>query len=327
MFSNIKEKIISAIKLTEFGNRQFYLLKDKLGKNPIPDLEFPELLSLELSSICNLTCIHCPSHNSEFAGVTRKHEHINYDLFMSLMDEIDLYGKRQIALHKDGEPLIHPRIVDILERVKKNVPHEVYLSTNGLTLNRKLCDLILANRIDIVNFSIGAGSGEFYEKVRGKGFHKLIKNVHDFLNMVSESKWKPKVIVQIIELPEHQEMSKEIKAFKKYWKNFDVEIAVWKKLTWGVFENDGTFPYRYPCYSLWNSFNINSNGLVTACCIDWKQELVIGNVYNRRIKEIWSDETLKELRLRHINKEENEIDACRTCNYWKWQPMLIEYPL
>jgi radical SAM protein with 4Fe4S-binding SPASM domain len=326
IIENLKTGITEIIKKTEFGNRKFYRLKEILGKNPKPDITYPELISIEISSICNLSCIHCPPQQKEFSSQTRKHSHIDYNLFNLIMDDIDKNGKHDIALHKDGEPLVHPRILDILHRLKKNVSHNIYLTTNAQNLNPALIDTILENRIDIVNFSIGASSEEFYKKVRGRGFNKVMNNINNFLLAVSKGEWKPKVIVQIIDLPEFAGMKEEINNFKKYWKNHNVQIAVWKKLTWGVLEGNNKFKFRYPCYSLWHSFNINSNGIVTACCMDWKQELIIGNVNNEKIEDIWKGENLLELRKKHIYGEENNINACAKCNYWKWQPMLLKYP-
>ncbi len=323
----LKEKLIEKIKQTEFGNRKFCQLKKALGREPIPDLTFPELISIELSSRCNLACAHCPPHMKEFSTQTRVHSHIDFNLFIKLMDEIDKYGNREIALHKDGEPLLHPQIIEILERVKLNKSHTVYLTTNAHNLNNQIIEALLVNKIDIINFSIGANSEELYRKIRGKGFAKVISNIKNFLHSVENSEWKPKISVQIINLPEHQEMDEEIKKFKIFWSKFNVNISVWEKLTWNVFEDNNKLNYRYPCYSLWNSFNINSNAIVTACCMDWKQELVVGNVNNQKISEIWKASELKQLRQKHINGEEENIETCRNCNYWQWQPMLLKYPI
>lgn len=326
IFQNIKQSTIDLIKLTQFGNRIFYQLKHKVGKIRNPDNMFPELISIEVSSKCNMTCSYCPPHMKEYRDSTRKHTHMDLETFNKIIDEIDDYGPRQIALHKDGEPLLHPNIKSIFDRVKKNVSHIVYLTTNVQKLDQNFTNSLISNHIDVINFSIGAYSREFYNKAKGKGFNRVLNNIHNFLSSISRNEWKPKVLVQIIDLPEYPEMKKEIKEFKNYWKKFNVEISVWKKLSWGVFEN-GKFRYRYPCYSLWHSFNINSNGVVTACCMDWRQELEIGNIKNQSIKEIWEGGPLQNLRKLHIDGEEEKIDVCRICNYWKWQPMLMDYPV
>lgn len=322
----MKDKILQVIKSTKFGNRKFYQIKSLLGKSHLPDMNFPELISIEVSSLCNLRCTHCPPQMEQYKDHVRDHSNIDFNLFNKLMDEIDQHGQRQIALHKDGEPLLHPNIIEILSRVNKYTHHNVYLTTNGHLLGDDIIHSILQNKIDVINISLGAASKEFYYKVRGRGFDKVIANIKNLLTSINKSNWKPKVIIQIINLKEYEEMNEEIIAFKKYWNNYDVEISVWDKLTWSTFETIN-FSYRYPCYSLWNSFNINSNGMVTACCMDWKQDLIIGNSDNKSIEEVWKDKALFKLREKHVRGQEESIDACIKCNYWQWQPMLLEYPL
>lgn len=324
---NIKEKLLGLMKVTKVGHLFLVGIKQLLGRNPNPNIQFPELISIELSSICNLSCCHCPPHMKEYKSQTRKHSHINVELFSRLMDEIDSTGECYIALHKDGEPLLHPDIHNILKRIKQYKNHNVYITTNAQNLNQDIIDSILSSRIDVINFSIGASSDEFYKKVRGRGYSEVIKNIQNFLTKVQIAEWKPKVSVQIVNLPEFAEMNSEIENFTKYWKDYDVHISIWDKLTWGVLDSKEMYGYRYPCYSLWYSFNVNSNGVVTACCMDWKQELTIGDVNQQSIKEIWLGEKLDELRAIHIKGNESKLSACAKCNYWKWQPMLIEYPV
>ncbi len=321
--NNIRNKLLES----NLGREAIFQIKKILGKISHPDLLFPELISLEIASSCNLSCIHCPPHLKAFKNSVRKFGIMELDLFERLMTEIDSYGERRIALHKDGEPLLHPKIINILERVKKHRNHKVYITTNAHPLKQNVSEAILANQVDVLNFSIGAASKEFYEKVRGNNFTKVIENIEQFLILRSNSSWKPRVIVQIINLPEYPEMEKEIKDFKKYWANFDVEIQVWKKLTWGVFEGSSNKVKRYPCYSLWESTFINSDGKASACCMDWEQKLLTGDANNNSIKEIWTSELQSDLRKMHVEKRENELPICPTCNYWSWQQKLPNYKI
>jgi len=324
----MKELFIEALRKTEIGNNLFFRVKKFLGRLPEPDMEFPELISLEVSSFCNLSCIHCPPQMKEYSGGRRKHNNIDIELFYKMMDEIDLRGPRRIALHKDGEPLLHPRIIDILCRVKKNVPHIVYLTTNAQLLTNEITHSILNNKIDVVNFSLGAATKEFYEKVRGKNFETVIGNVSNFIEEASQQISAPRIIAQIINLPEFPEMEKEIAAFRKKWEGANVEVSVWDKLSWGIFDDKSRASYRYPCYSLWDSFYVNSNGAATACCMDWKQELVLGNAFEESIAQMWKGEQIKNLRKKHLSNRAEDIPAaCKKCNYWQWQPMLFDYEI
>ncbi len=293
-------------------------------REPKVDYEFPNLISIEIASACNLNCIHCPSHSKDTIGNKRELGFIDIELFNKAMDEIDCYGKRRIYLHKDGEPLLHPKIAEILTRVKLHNEHEIYLTTNASYLTDSVSKLIINSRVDIINFSIGAFTPEMYKHIRGGDLSRVVANIRNFLNIRNGSAWKPHVIVQIIDL-QTIKMDDEIKCFKKYWSQFDVEVQVWDELTWGIKADTHRHGYRYPCYSLWDSFNINSDGGVTACCMDWNQSLIIGNVVKSSIKSIWNGERLKEYRRHHMKNEYDEMEVCKECNYWHWQPMLARY--
>lgn len=252
---------------------------------------------------------------------------MDISLFDRIMDEINLQEQRHIALHKDGEPLLHPEISYILKRVKKNQNHIVYLTTNAHRLTSHIGKEILENQINVINFSIGAYSEKFYNKARGRGFNRVIKNIHSFLEFVNASDWKPDIPVQIINLPEFEEMQEEIRNFKKYWSSYDVGLQIWEKLNWGIFETKQTKIKRYPCYSLWKYIFVNSDGSASPCCMDWKQDLLIGDANTQTLSEIWQGTQIRELRQKHINGEENSIPICDKCNYWNWLPRIFDYKI
>ena len=323
----IKNDIKQKIESSNLGRELLFHYKKITNKIPEPDLEFPELISLEIASSCNLSCIHCPPHLKEFKDEVRKFGIMDVELFYKMMDEIDNYGRRRIALHKDGEPLLHPQISSILRRVKQNNNHIVYLTTNAHPLNENISKALLENKIDVLNFSIGAATEGFYSKVRGKNFNKVIDNILRFLELRKLSNWKPRVIVQIIDLPQFENMQNEISNFRKYWSKHDVEVQVWQELSWGLANKKSNKIKRYPCYSLWESVNINSDGKASACCMDWQQKLIAGNASNETIKEIWSGSKQQELRMLHINGKENDLPICPNCNYWSWQNKLSDYEI
>ncbi len=323
----IKKTLKNKLSSNEFGREIIFQYKKKTNRIPKPDMDFPELINLETVSSCNLSCVHCPPHMKKFKNEVRKFGIMNLDLFEKLMKEIDEYGNRRIALHKDGEPLLHPKIFQILDRVKKYNNHTVYLTTNAHKLTKEVTESLLKNQIDVINFSIGAATKEFYSKVRGNNFEKVIDNILFFLEQRELAEWKPRVLVQIINLPQFPEMAEEIKKFNKFWSSYNVEIQEWENLTWGIFEYKDSDKKRYPCYSLWESMVVNSDGLVSACCMDWQQKLITGDANTELLHDIWKGEKLKKIRKIHIENNEAELSACATCNYWLWQTKLDKYPL
>lgn len=318
----LKKKIVDNLNSSKFGSQMVAELKHRFGRLPAIDEEFPKLIGIELSSLCNLSCKHCPPQMNKS---NMKHQMLDYDLFLKIIDEIDSFGKRRIALHKDGEPLLYPKIESVMARLKTKQMHHIYLSTNAHLLNENISLAILENSIDVVNFSIGAASAEFYSKVRGHNFDKVVKNIQNFLNLSEKYTNKPLIQVQIINLPEYSEINEEIESFKLFWKEFGVKIDVWDKLTWGVFDDDKSPKHRYPCLSLWESLDVNSDGTVSVCCMDWEHKLLVGNISEKSIYEIWHSPELRTIRDIHIGGRENELDACKKCNYWSWQARLKEY--
>lgn len=323
MVKIIKRNLKALLKY--FDKNDFLITKYKsfAGKMPIPDMEFPNLIGIEVCSYCNLKCVHCAPQTRLLKS---EHQILNYELFLKIMNEIDSLGPRRISLHKDGEPLLHPRITDILNRVKKNREHEVYLSTNAHKLNTELSKSILENGIDIVNFSIGAATEDFYKKIRGANFDLVIANILNFLDIVQSYAKRPRVQVQIIKLNEYPEMQKQIQLFKDFWKKYDVKVEIWDELSWGTKHDIGNNKKRYPCFELWNAMYINSDGTVSACCIDWRHELLIGDANKKSLKEIWLSNELNELRNQHLEDNGESIKICKDCNYWSWHQKLKDYP-
>lgn len=70
---------------------------------------------------------------------------------------------------------------------------------------------------------------------------------------------------------------------------------------------------RRPCGALWRTPNIASNGDVVPCCRDVELSMVIGNVKEKSLNDIWHGEKITEYRLLHIKGEYDKIPTCFHC--------------
>ncbi|MBN1969061.1 MAG: radical SAM protein [Candidatus Delongbacteria bacterium] len=320
----VKDKLISFLTKNDLGNEALYQIKKMLKRTSSPDKYFPNEVTLEITSLCNYKCIHCAPQNPKFSNEVKKKGNMDFDLFLRLMDEVDKYGKRNLAVHKDGEPLIYPKILDVLKRLKKNVDHHVYLTTNGVFLSEEVSNTILENRVDTINFSLGAYSPDIYKKIRGGELQLVLKNIEYFLKRSKHFNYNPRIIAQIIRLSDFPEMEKEIYNFKTFWEEKGLEVQIWDELNWGEDKlNRGK--YRYPCFSLFNSIFVNSSGNVSPCCIDWKESLVVGKTSEYSLKEIWDGQKLKQIRKIHLENKEDLLPMCKNCNFWRWYQKTDKY--
>ena len=69
------------------------------------------------------------------------------------------------------------------------------------------------------------------------------------------------------------------------------------------------------CDLLYHKMYILYNGDVVLCCMDWRRQVIMGNVHEQSLKEIWRGERYQHFRRFHEEGRSEELDLCRTCSY------------
>ena len=171
----------------------------KLAAQHAIDYKYPRSLNIEPTSYCNLSCIMCPRNRTN-----KKDGYIEMNLFRKIIDETRLYGARSIVLHKDGEPLLHKEIIEMIKYIKhSNRAHNVLISSNGLLLNDGLSREMVRSGLDQLHLSIGAVDAKNYKKVRGGDLNKLEEKIMRLIEIKKEENSKtPELTTQIIKMPQ-----------------------------------------------------------------------------------------------------------------------------
>ena len=84
---------------------------------------------LEITNVCNLRCAFCP-------GTQRPRRFMTPEEFRQLATRLRPYGT-YLMLHVMGEPLLHPRLAELLD-IAGALGFRVCLVTNGTLLPRQL---------------------------------------------------------------------------------------------------------------------------------------------------------------------------------------------
>jgi MoaA/NifB/PqqE/SkfB family radical SAM enzyme len=158
----------------EIKGRPFWVHRTLLGA------PYPQLLSLESTNFCNLSCSHCG--HSQFPEFKRGH------LDMKYFDAVEyLLGSkiRGISLSNFGEPFVSKPWNILLRKSLAIEGIHISFITNGLLLDKHL-EEILDPRISIA-VSIDGASGETYGHFRGKDISKLTDNL-DLLKSLKAAK-------------------------------------------------------------------------------------------------------------------------------------------
>ncbi|MGB9785289.1 MAG: radical SAM protein, partial [Fervidicoccaceae archaeon] len=106
-------------------------------------------LYLEITSRCNLNCKMCFKQYWE-----DKDGDMSSELFMKILEDAEEFPElRMIIFGGIGEPLVHPKFLEMMREVKRR-GHALGITTNGTLMSEKIAEEIVKNDVDLVYFSM-----------------------------------------------------------------------------------------------------------------------------------------------------------------------------
>jgi len=241
-----------------------------------PRHQTPNTAYIETTSACNLNCVMCPTQRPAVKA-HKPSAHLDIDLFRRLIDEIvvDLPTIATLYLHKDGEPLLHPRIVDMIEYAASRHAN-VILVTNATMLDDVMARAILATPLQQIRFSVDGLTRETFEKIRIQlptnefagdgvdvGFHAVMRNIQRFLALRQETGSGIKVGIRTTEF---KPTAGEITAYRAHWLGKVDFVDVAGLISWsGMLSKEGA-EKRQPCIAPWSAIVISADGHLVPCC-------------------------------------------------------------
>ncbi len=274
----------------------------------------PLMIGIESTNRCTLQCKMCPRTHE----MKRPIGNMDFKIFTKIIDEIKHFTEF-VWLQDLGEPLLHPRIFDMIYYCRKNnLPCGI--STNSTVLTPDVADKLLVSGIYYILFAFDGATKETYEKIRvGGNYEKVVSNIKGFLEKKQKSGQEIFCAVQCIAM---NETKKEIKEFKKMWSLPGVNAIRIRQLTYtgtGEFTNKR----KGPCYWLWYNPHIKWDGNISPCCQDINSEFVLGNVKNNSVFELWNSKKMESCRQLHIKGEGDKMSICKKCNMYQPHPILV----
>jgi MoaA/NifB/PqqE/SkfB family radical SAM enzyme len=136
----------------------------------------PLVVELDPTSMCNLACPDCIS------GSLLNKEEIPSERLLNLTNEMIEAGVKAVILIGGGEPMMHPAIGEVIDRLGK-ADVRIGITTNGLYLKKYL--KVTAENSSWVRVSMDAGTDATFNRIRpsstGKSlFNSAIRNMEVF---------------------------------------------------------------------------------------------------------------------------------------------------
>jgi len=281
----------------------------------------PTIENIEINSDCNLRCTICINPPE------RGQQIMTLEQVMKITEENhELLDSQHIWLHHFGEPLKHPELEGVIQYLnEKNVNPR--FSTNAMLLTDEKSKSIIRAGLKEIVFSIDGTNPDIYNNIRkGADFKTVVNNVLNFLDIKKSMNSKtPETQVQFVNLYGDDD---EANKFISYWSATDVNwINIKRPSTRAmkvrdknirnyIMENytDGNKHNKeYPCYWLWSSLIILSDGNVVPCCTDITGENILGNVFNQTLMEIWNSDKLMKMRKDQSAGNYTSSPICEMC--------------
>jgi radical SAM protein with 4Fe4S-binding SPASM domain len=225
-----------------------------------------------------------------------------------------------------NEPLLDKRLPDAIRHIKRVLPHvRTMINTNGSGLVPSVLERLVDAGLDHINYSLNALTEETFERVHTHlSFDAVMSNLRHLIDnkpsslavtvrsmVVRASAMEfafPKRFSDLPDLMEQAGVEYRINAIC----NRAGTLEGWEDLI--VFEHTDHLRHNRYCHDLFENVEILYNGDVIACCNDWAREMVMGNLADQTLAEVWNGNTARVRREKAAAGRYREMPGCRDCS-------------
>ena len=251
---------------------------------------------IEVSTVCNAACVFCPHKD-----MTRKKCIMSFEDFKFYLEKVldENENIKEITFSGFGEIFLDRNILKKIEyaAVKGLVIH---LLTNGFYLTQDKIDKIYEIGIKDIRISLHTADAKNYNKIMGYYFlgdssYSLIRSSLSYLMRRKPKNTDIIVTADIVE-ENKDDVEDLIKAFKD-----ECYLEIWKPHNWvyGKKYREGKDELK-TCGRPFNGpIEIQNNGDVVMCCFDYDGRMVLGNLKEQSLKEIYLGSVFKQILKHH----------------------------
>lgn len=211
------------------------------------------IIAIELTSHCNLTCLHCPQ-----GKVKVTNGHMEKDIFLKCLK----YANGYTELNWRGEATLHPNFLEFVKIAKEfNNSLDLGFHTNGMLMDKQLFRNLSETGIDWIHVSL----------------HTL-ESCEKFLEM---KEWNEMYGGKINIYAEVDNTQEELMALSMGIADFQFNTI----MNWAGYltdyrqtNSDVEETARNCLFPKENKFAVSWDGVINACCLDFEQLHSLGHI-------------------------------------------------
>jgi radical SAM protein with 4Fe4S-binding SPASM domain len=291
---------------------------------------------MEVFGGCNYTCQMCPQSNpGRGSSFTRKMPLVEFKRILNEL--VPKYGNPQINLEGSGEPTMAKDLPEYIKAVKEK-GLKCFMYCNGARLNGKFMRDVVDSGIDFIRISvIGYNKEKYNQWMNVDNFDLIISNLIELKQYISESKSKCKVSTYHLIL-DPTKVDEEINEYKNNVINKVGNTGyIWKMHNWSGNYNNKNLRLATDRRSCGRPFapelTIRAGGqpgrssAIVPCCQTLgppnEEKSILGHMDKQTFEEIYNGEKWNKLRNAHTNKNFDEIDYCKNCDFLYNDPEVL----
>jgi anaerobic magnesium-protoporphyrin IX monomethyl ester cyclase len=282
-------------------------------------LIFPKYLSIQTTSYCNANCIFCPNQEVKHLFPPKVMDEV---LYKKIIDECKTHRElERIILYLNNEPLTDIHIVDRINYAKEIVPWaSVHILTNGSLLNDKMQDDLINSKLDWIGLSIHGIKKQSIQGAMGLDYDTLFPQLLKFIQK-AKCKRNLEEFIMVTFLNHKYLSAGEKDQAINFWKDQGISRISYFESPISRAGNVSSLPQIqhseiFGCASIWANemMHIVENGEVVLCCMDWRREVVLGNLNDQNIYEVWNSQKYAKVRSKRDGDKKSKADfICKKC--------------
>lgn len=335
LFSFVSTKIHGIYRRIRFPN----VIHPALDFLRTFDTQYPFGLVFEPTNRCNAACTFCPVSKRDKGFKTSD---LTSDALKKVEDHLKslpVHSKGFVQPIGLGEPTIARNFPEILHRLRAAAPRNftILLNTNGQTLNSSRIRSAILKYVDNLTISINGWGRKQYSDLNGvDAFDAVVANTREFLREKNGGDQNlPITRLQLMRSKgqdsshsdgmenEFQELMGEFDRFhiQPLMTLAGVEDSIRPIQVSEDVEREMDPKFKsVPCFQVWYQAFVAADGDVYPCCIvgnvDGSEKrrdtgLLIGNVNEESVEEIWKGKRRKEILRSHVDGDKPEF--CKAC--------------
>lgn len=291
--------------------------------------DFPRMIDLELTSLCNFRCLMCPTGNR---SLTRPAEFMAAETFETIVEQCRPHGTA-LRFIGWGEPTLHPKLLDFIHAASEAVLL-THLNTNGSKMTAGMANSLVTAGLSSIKFSFQGVDRKSYREMRNIDFFDgMLRAIEMMADARLNHLHRPCWIAASTTVT--GESRKAIRDFARRVRPLVDELGIGKTIfgfmdigavrlkssdrkrleRFAAREDPDELWHPDPCPEVYDKLSIHADGSVVLCCNDFNGTAELGNVNETPIMELWRSPVIEAYRER-LARKDYDAPLCRDCwNY------------